>query len=56
MDADANEFYVAVVFSSKEAYVANANSPEQNARFQAMRALLTSDPEWHDGEIVYPTN
>lgn len=53
MDADANEYFMAVVFDSKEAYTANANSPEQAARYQELRALLASDPEWHDGEIVY---
>ena len=52
MDADPNEFYLAVVFESKEAYLANANTPEQNARFLQLRALMASDPEWHDGEVV----
>lgn len=28
MDSDPNEYYMAVVFSSKEAYRANAESPE----------------------------
>ena len=52
MDADPNEFYLAVVFESKEAYHANATSPEQDARFRQLRALMAADPEWHDGEIV----
>jgi quinol monooxygenase YgiN len=52
MDADPSEFYMAVVFESKEAYHANASSPEQDARYRELRALLTADPEWHDGEIV----
>lgn len=52
MDSDANEYYMAVVFDTKEAYWTNAQSPEQNVRYQQMRALLASDPEWHDGEIV----
>ena len=51
-DADPNVYYLVVAFSSKDAYWANARSPEQDARFQKMRALLASDPEWHDGEIV----
>ncbi len=54
MDADPQTHYMAVVFDSKESYVANARSPEQDARYQQMRALLESDPEWHDGEIVSP--
>jgi antibiotic biosynthesis monooxygenase (ABM) superfamily enzyme len=53
MDNDANEYYLAVVFDSKESYIANAQSPEQNTRYLKMRELLASDPEWHDGEIVY---
>ena len=52
MDADATEFYLVAVFTSREAYQANAASPEQHERFMELRALLTADPEWHDGEIV----
>jgi quinol monooxygenase YgiN len=55
-DADPNEYYLVVAFASKEAYRANAGSPEQAARYAQYRALLEADPEWHDGEIVdsYP--
>jgi antibiotic biosynthesis monooxygenase (ABM) superfamily enzyme len=52
MDADANDYYIAVVFTDKEKYWANAQSAEQDARYRQLRALLESDPEWHDGEIV----
>lgn len=52
MDADPRTYYMAVVFDSKASYVANARDPQQDARYQQMRALLESDPEWHDGEIV----
>jgi quinol monooxygenase YgiN len=52
MDKDPNEYYLAVIFESKEAYVANANSPEQNQDFRQMMEFLESEPEWHDGEIV----
>ena len=52
MDADPGEIYLVAVFESKEAYWANAQSPEQNERFIRMRALLLEDPHWHDGEIV----
>jgi heme-degrading monooxygenase HmoA len=51
-DASSNECYLAVVFESKASYVANAESPEQDARYREMRALFEADPEWHDGEIV----
>jgi hypothetical protein len=51
-DVSSNEYYLTVVFDSKASYTANAQSPEQNARYLEMRELLTSDPEWHDGEIT----
>lgn len=54
MDDDLDEFYIVVMFESREAYVANADSPEQNERYLAMREMLAADPEWHDGEIIYP--
>jgi len=53
MDNDPSEYYLVVLFESRAAYSANADSPEQDARYQEFRALLASDPEWHDGEIVY---
>lgn len=52
MDTDPQEIYLAVVFDSKEAYFANAASPEQHARFEQLVALLEGPPEWHDGEII----
>jgi hypothetical protein len=53
MDSNPNEYYLAVVWDTKENYVANANSPEQNARYQDYVRALEGAPEWHDGEIVY---
>lgn len=52
-DGDANEYYLVVVFADKAQYTANADSPEQDASYQKLRALLETDPEWHDGEIVH---
>ena len=52
MDADPNEFYLAVAFTTKEAYVANANSPEQHQTFLQMMNFLESEPEWHDGIVA----
>lgn len=52
MEANPNEFYLVAVFESRAAYQTNAASPEQHQRFLELRALLTADPEWHDGEIV----
>lgn len=53
-DADPNLYWLVVLFESREAYHANAASPEQHTRYLRLRALLTADPQWHDGEIVYP--
>jgi quinol monooxygenase YgiN len=53
MNADPNEFYLVVIFKDKQTYVANADSPEQDARYREFRALLEKDPDWHDGEVVY---
>jgi heme-degrading monooxygenase HmoA len=52
-DRDPNEYWLAVVFESKDAYLANAGSPEQHQRYQQYRALLEADPEWHDGEVAF---
>jgi antibiotic biosynthesis monooxygenase (ABM) superfamily enzyme len=52
LDADERDLVMAVVFDSKEQYLANAQSPEQNARYQEMRSLLDADPEWLDGEVI----
>lgn len=52
MDKDPNEFYMAVMFESKEAYVANASSPQQHEQYLQYRQFLESEPEWHDGEII----
>ena len=51
MDADPNDYYIAAVFESREAYWANAQSPEQDARYRQWLPLLEAEPEWHDGEI-----
>jgi heme-degrading monooxygenase HmoA len=52
-DGDPDEYFLAVLFESKEAYRANAGSPEQHQRYLGLRELLVADPEWHDGEIVH---
>lgn len=55
MDDDPNECYLVVVFESKESYVKNAESPEQDARYREFLQYLEGEPEWHDGEVVYST-
>ncbi len=51
-DSDSREFFLAAGFASREAYRANAESPEQHRIYEELRPLLDSDPEWHDGEII----
>ncbi|MGH7685238.1 MAG: putative quinol monooxygenase [Candidatus Dormibacteria bacterium] len=51
-DADPQEYWVAGSWDSKDAYATNSNRPDTDANFRRFRALLESDPEWHDGEII----
>lgn len=53
-DRNPEEFYMAVLFESREAYLANAGSEEQHQSYLRMRALMADDPEWHDGEVSGP--
>ncbi|MBI4320021.1 MAG: antibiotic biosynthesis monooxygenase [Chloroflexi bacterium] len=53
IDARPDEYYMAVVFESREKYWANAKSPEQDARYKKLAAFFAAEPEWHDGEIVH---
>jgi hypothetical protein len=55
MDSDPNELIMCVVFTDKDAYVKNAEFPEQNARYEEFVSLLEGAPEWNDGEIIFPT-
>ena len=50
-DNDADLIGVAV-FESKEAHIANANSPEQNESFKKLMEHLDSEPTWTDGEYI----
>ena len=51
-DDDPLELWVAVVFESREAYRANAESEIQDVVYRRLRSILQSDPEWHDGEVI----
>jgi quinol monooxygenase YgiN len=52
MDQNPEELWMAVVFESKQAYRANADSTEQNSEFLKLMENLIKEPEWHDGEVV----
>ena len=53
LDTDPNELILVVLFEDKQSYTANAESPDQDVRYQEVRACLESDPQWGDGEIIY---
>jgi quinol monooxygenase YgiN len=48
----ADALLMVVRFRDKDSYVANADSPAQDARFQEFRALMEADPVWYDGEWI----
>jgi hypothetical protein len=47
-----NEVWGAVTWDTSERYYANAESSEQNAVYEKMRALLSEDPEWFDCDVI----
>ncbi|HEU5001154.1 MAG TPA: antibiotic biosynthesis monooxygenase [Actinomycetota bacterium] len=47
-EADPNRVVLVVHFRDKESYVANAQSPDQDAEYQEMVKLLEGPPEWID--------
>lgn len=53
IDGKPQEFWMAVVFESEEAYRANADSAEQHDEYLRMLEFLTGPPEWHDGTIIW---
>ena len=55
MDDDPQTLMLAVVFTDRESYRANAESPDQHEEYLRYRELLEEEPEWHDGEIIQAT-
>jgi hypothetical protein len=52
---DKGGMIMVAVFDTKKSYMANAESPAQDRWYRAFRSLLSADPEWNDGKIVYPS-
>lgn len=52
LDDAPDELMLVVGFTDREAYVANANSPQQQQEYETYRTFLAAEPEWHDGEII----
>lgn len=42
-----------VIFDSEASYQQSSSSPAQGQWYQKLRALLESDPEWNDGQIIF---
>jgi hypothetical protein len=51
-DDDNGNLIGVAVFESKEAHIANANSPKQNETFVKLMEHLDSEPTWTDGEYI----
>ena len=47
-----SEWIGVAVFESKEAHIANANSPEQHKLYLQIMEYLESEPTWTDGTYV----
>ncbi|HUG15754.1 MAG TPA: hypothetical protein VMM78_12155 [Thermomicrobiales bacterium] len=48
-----NEYIMVAIFNDRESYFANAARPETDQQYRQLRALLESDPEWNDGQVVH---
>ena len=51
-EADPTEFFACLLFESRDAYLRNAQDPEEERWYQRFRELMESDAEWHDGQVV----
>ena len=51
-EADPNVIWLTVLFESREAYFANADTPVQDQLYHQMLTGLLSPPEWHDGTVI----
>ena len=49
---DGDDVYGLIIFDDEASYRANASAPDQDKWYRRRRELMTTDPEWHDGEII----
>jgi quinol monooxygenase YgiN len=47
---DPGHAVIVAVFEDRETYFRNADAPAQDERYRRMRAYLSEDPTWTDGE------
>ncbi|MCX7624587.1 MAG: hypothetical protein RMK01_05425 [Thermomicrobium sp.] len=51
-DQQRDELIGVAVFDDRESYRKNASDPAQDEWYRELRALLTDDPVWEDGEVI----
>ena len=51
-DRNPSEIVLIALFESRETYRKNADDPEQDRWYRALREHLEADPTWEDGEIT----
>ena len=51
-DGKPGELIGVAVFKDEASYRANADSPDQDRWYRALREHLEADPEWEDGEYI----
>jgi len=56
LDEKPNVLMLAVLFADRDSYTRNADDPAQGREYAVMRGFLESDPEWHDGEVIWSSN
>ena len=55
-DNDPDELWLVAIFENKDLYFENADSPEQDKEFRKLMEFMVSEPEWHDGEVVFASD
>ena len=45
--------YLVVMFSDKQSYVDYSESADSQSRYEKMLPLVESEPEWHDGRVIF---
>lgn len=52
MDRDPLEYYMAVVFESKDAFRADSDDTQKRSVAMAFLEILAAPPQWYDGKIM----
>ncbi len=52
IDNEPGTWVFVYAFKDKASYLANAESPQMGSDYQRLRAALSDDPVWEDGEVI----